>query len=90
MIFKIGKYEAELWIRPEYLNENMVWILIEIPKELKYRDEVLRIIETIENYSPKDGTFEWKWIGVNINPYNISEMENKIIEKLQEIKKVLP
>lgn len=92
--FEIKEYGIEVWFKAFYLKDNITYIGISDTNKTNNSESTIVTIQNIEGFCPEDnekGAFgvNTYWIEISINPYNLKETKQKIINKLGEIFNIL-
>ncbi len=83
---KINGFKIYLDLSPYYLKENKAWISFDNKKSLDEKILVSRLKEC-NGFNPKyKNPF---WIEIDLNAFDIKDMDEKIIAKLKEVNKAL-
>lgn len=92
--FKIKEYGIEVWYKAYILENNHTWIGISDTNKTNDSESTIVSIQNIEGFEPTEndkGAFGVRayWIEISINPYDLKDTKEKIINKLEEISNLL-
>lgn len=93
--FDLKGYDVEIWCTDEYLPNNMISFGILLPENSNKRDHLIKKLEPFfigHEKGYRDTNKEdkiWEFFDAKVNPLDHKELEKDIINKINEMEKIL-